>query len=48
MFSPTLFLLAAKVRESLAVTKRTLKKMDMERFNLKKLNEDDVNSTRLQ
>jgi hypothetical protein len=35
-------LVVAKVRESLAVIKRATKKMDTERFNLKKLNEGDV------
>jgi hypothetical protein len=32
-------LVVAEVRERLAVSKRMVKKMDMERFNLKKLNE---------
>jgi hypothetical protein len=34
-----LYLVVAKVRERLAVTKRMVKKVDMERFNLKNLNE---------
>jgi hypothetical protein len=32
------YLVVAKVRERLAVSKRMVKKMDIERFNLKKLN----------
>jgi hypothetical protein len=36
------YLVVAKVRERLAVSKRMVKKMDMERFNLKKLNELEV------
>jgi hypothetical protein len=35
-------LVVAKVRERLAVGKRVVKKMDMERFNLKQLNEEEV------
>jgi hypothetical protein len=35
-------LVVAKVRERLAVGKRAAQKIDMERFNLKKLNEEDV------
>jgi hypothetical protein len=38
----------AKVRERLAVSKRAAQKIDTERFNVKKLNEEDVNSTGLQ
>jgi hypothetical protein len=36
------YLVVAKVRERLAVSKRMVKKMDMERFNLKQLNEEEV------
>jgi hypothetical protein len=32
----------AKVRERLAVGKRMVKKVDVERFNLKQLNEEEV------
>jgi hypothetical protein len=35
-------LVAAKVRERLAVSKRAAQKIDTERFNVKKLNEGDV------
>jgi glycine betaine/choline ABC-type transport system substrate-binding protein len=35
-------LVVAKVRERLAVRKRMVKKMDMERLNLKHLNEEEV------
>jgi uncharacterized FlaG/YvyC family protein len=35
-------LVVAKVRERLAVSKRMVKKMDVERFNLKQLNEGEV------
>jgi hypothetical protein len=35
-------LVVAKVRERLAVGKRMVKKMDVERFNLKQLNECEV------
>jgi hypothetical protein len=35
-------LVVAKVRERLAVGKRMVKKMNMERFNLKHLNEEEV------
>jgi hypothetical protein len=35
-------LVVAKVRERLAMSKLMIKKMDMERFNLKKLNEEEV------
>jgi hypothetical protein len=35
-------LVAAKVRERLAVGKRMVKKVDMERFNLKQLSEEEV------
>jgi DNA repair ATPase RecN len=35
-------LVVAKVRERLAVSKRAAQKIDMERFNVKKLNEGDV------
>ena len=36
------YLVVAKVRESLAVSKQAVKKFDMERFNLRKLNELEV------
>jgi hypothetical protein len=36
------YLVVAKIRERLAVSKRMVKKMDMERFNLKQLNEEKV------
>jgi hypothetical protein len=36
------YLVVAKVRERLAVGKRMVKKMDVERFNLKQLNEEEV------
>jgi hypothetical protein len=35
-------LVVAKVRERLAVSKRMIKKMDMERFNVKQLNGEEV------
>jgi hypothetical protein len=35
-------LVVAKVRERLAVSKRMVKKMHVERFNLKQLNEEEV------
>jgi hypothetical protein len=35
-------LAVVKVGERLAVSKRAIKKMDMDRFNLKKLNEREV------
>jgi hypothetical protein len=35
-------LVVAKVRERLAVSKRAARKIDTERFNVKKLNEGDV------
>jgi hypothetical protein len=35
-------LVVAKVRETLAVSKRMVKKMDVERFNLKQLYEEEV------
>jgi hypothetical protein len=35
-------LVVAKVRERLSVSKRMVKKMDVERFNLKQLNEEEV------
>jgi hypothetical protein len=35
-------LVVAKVRERLAVSKGPAKRMDMDRFNLKKLNEEEV------
>jgi hypothetical protein len=35
-------LVVAKVRERLAVSKRMVKKMDVERSNLKQLNEEEV------
>jgi hypothetical protein len=36
------YLIVAKVRERLAVGKRMVKKMDVVRFNLKQLNEEEV------
>jgi hypothetical protein len=36
------YLVVAKVREKLAVSKRMVKKMDIVRFNLKQLNEEEV------
>jgi hypothetical protein len=36
------YLVATKVRETLAVSKQAAQKIDMERFNLKKLNEGVV------
>jgi hypothetical protein len=36
------YLVVAKVRERLAVSKRMVKKMDVERFNLKQLNEEEL------
>jgi hypothetical protein len=36
------YLVVAEVRERLAVSKRTVKKMRMERFNLKRLNEEEA------
>jgi hypothetical protein len=36
------YLVVAKVRERLAVGKQLVKKMDVERFNLKQLNEEEV------
>jgi hypothetical protein len=36
------YLVVAKVRERLAVSKRMVKKMDVERFNLKQLYEEEV------
>jgi hypothetical protein len=35
-------LVAAEVRDGLAVSKQTAQKMGMERYNLKKLNEEEV------
>jgi hypothetical protein len=35
-------LVISKVKERLSVSKRMVKKMDMERFNLKQLNEEKV------
>jgi hypothetical protein len=35
-------LVVAKVRERLAVSKRMVKKMDVDRFNAKQLNEEEV------
>jgi hypothetical protein len=35
-------LVLAKVKERLAVGKRMVKKMDVERFNLKQLNEEEI------
>jgi hypothetical protein len=37
------YLVVAKVRERLAVSKRAAQKINTERFNVKKLNEGDVN-----
>jgi hypothetical protein len=34
-------LVVAKTRERLAVSKRVIRKMDVERFNLKQLNEEE-------
>jgi hypothetical protein len=34
-------LVVAKIRERLAVNKRMIRKMDVERFNLKQLNEEE-------
>jgi hypothetical protein len=36
------YLVAAELRERLAVDKRMVKKMDMERFNRKQLNKEEV------
>jgi hypothetical protein len=36
------YLVVAKVRERLAVGKQLVKKMDVERFNLKQLNEEEI------
>jgi hypothetical protein len=36
------YLVVSKVRERLEVNKRMVKKMDIERFNLKQLNEEEV------
>jgi hypothetical protein len=36
------YLVVAKVRERQAVSKRIVKKMDVERFNLKQLNDQEV------
>jgi hypothetical protein len=36
------YLVVAKIRDRLAVSKRHVNKMDMDRFNLKKLNEGEV------
>jgi hypothetical protein len=36
------YLVVAKIRERLAVSKRLLNKMDMDRFKLKKLDEGEV------
>jgi hypothetical protein len=36
------YLVVAKIRERLAVSKRMVKEMDVERFNLKQLNEEEV------
>jgi hypothetical protein len=36
-------LVVGRIRERLAVNKRTLNKMDMDRLNLKNLNEGEVN-----
>jgi hypothetical protein len=42
------YLVVAKVRERLAVSKRMVKMMDVERFNVKQFNEEEVNSIWLQ
>jgi hypothetical protein len=42
------YLVVVKVRERLAVSKRMVKKMDVERFNLKQLMRKLKNSIRLQ
>jgi hypothetical protein len=42
------YLAVAKVREKLAVSRRAAQKVDMYRFNLKKLNEGKINNMRLQ
>jgi hypothetical protein len=36
------YLVVAKLRDRLALSKRMVKKMDVERFNLKQLNEEEV------
>jgi hypothetical protein len=36
------YLVVAKIRERLAMGKQLVKKMDVERFNLKQLNEEEV------
>jgi hypothetical protein len=36
-------LVVAKIRERLAVSNRPVNKMDIDRFNLRKLNEEEVN-----
>jgi hypothetical protein len=36
------YIVVAKIRERLGVSKRAAQKMDMERFNLKKLNKEGV------
>jgi hypothetical protein len=36
------YLVVSKIRERLAVSKQPVNKMDMDRFNLKKLNEGEV------
>jgi hypothetical protein len=36
------YLVVAKIRERLAVSKRPAKKMDMDKFSLKNLNEGEV------
>jgi hypothetical protein len=36
------YLVVAKIRDRLAVSKQPVNKMDMDRFNLKKLNEGEV------
>jgi len=41
-FSGAHYLVAAKVRERLAVSKQATQKFDVERFNLRKLNELEV------
>jgi hypothetical protein len=39
------YLVVEKVKERLAVSKQMVKKMDMERFNVKQLNEKEVKRT---
>jgi hypothetical protein len=41
------YLVIAEIRERLAVSKQAAQKMDMERFNLRNLNEREVKNIRL-